>query len=166
MQHNGELTELYRSIAPNLRGQALILRKLLTETGFFSSNKVMHSYHQQFIDKLVGKFGDDASIDMELFLKENTPNLDSFIKECGHGLVNMMLHWLYSSDICMQTGEQLLEKYAGFVIKYILIRFYLMALAEPGNGAELLVGITHSFSRSSRSRAGLPESALPDPEGQ
>ena len=100
MCKGGKLNTTFNSLLPGSRGLAVILRKLLTETVFYRQNKVLCEYHQQLVSTLRESAEDPNNIDMEALLKARTPELNQFIKECGHGLVNMMLHWIYSNHIC------------------------------------------------------------------
>ncbi|CAM3722130.1 flagellin lysine-N-methylase [Parendozoicomonas haliclonae] len=147
MQSSGELSALYLNLSDGKRGLAIVLKELLTGTNFFRANKVLASYHQQMVKALQDNFT-DGEVNLEKLLKARQPNLEQCINECGHGLVNMMLHWIYSSEICLKQGDDLLTSYAAFVLKYIIIRFYLLTLAEEGKNAELLIGVVHSLSRS------------------
>ncbi|MCL6270093.1 flagellin lysine-N-methylase [Sansalvadorimonas sp. 2012CJ34-2] len=148
MREDKLLNRMYAEATPNIKGQAHLLKQLMEKLQFFKHNKVLEGYHQQFVDNLKEKFGEHGSVNMEQLLADRQQHYTPLIEDCGHGLVNMMLHWLYTSDICHKTGEELLAGYAEFTLKYILIRFYLQMLAEPGHYKELLVGIVHSMSRS------------------
>ncbi len=149
MCNDGRLSHTFSTIQPGTRGLAIILRKLLTETTFYRQNKVLLDYHHQLVTQLKDDYSDHQNIDMESLLRDHLPALNEFVNDCGHGLVNMMLHWVYSSDACRQTGDNLLNSYAQFCLKYVIIRFYAQMLAEEGKNSELLIGLVHSFSRSS-----------------
>ncbi|MGY0216845.1 flagellin lysine-N-methylase [Endozoicomonadaceae bacterium StTr2] len=148
MQQSGQLRQLWQKLSPGVKGQAMILKKLVAENSFYRSNKVMNSYHKAFVEKLHNDFGADTEIDIPSLLTTRQPFLNALVKDCGHGLVNLMLHWLYSSNICRRTGEDLLHGYAEFVLKYLIFRFYLLMLAESDNHQELFIGVIHSIARS------------------
>ena len=146
---NGSLSETYQNQEKDYHALALSLRIILTEITAFQHNKVLTQYHNQLVQSLFGTQAHQQTVDLQQVLREKSKVLPAFLESCGHGLLNMMLHWIYSSDICTKTGKELLNGYAEFVLKYIVIRFYVIFLADKYSHEELLVGITHSFSRSS-----------------
>ncbi|WP_461537422.1 flagellin lysine-N-methylase [Spongorhabdus nitratireducens] len=148
MQQSGQLRQVWQQLTPGVKGQAWVLKKLVTENSFYRTNKVMREYHKSFVEKLKQDFGTDTEIDIPALLTERQPHLQSLIDDCGHGLVNLMLHWLYSSDICRRTSDDLLHGYAEFVLKYMIIRFYLLMLADTDDHKALLIGVIHSIARS------------------
>jgi lysine-N-methylase len=152
MQANGELHQLYGKVKPGLDGLALVMEKMLQESRFFHSNVALFNFHQKFLNSITNQGleqGQNGKLNIRELLSIRQPAFQQFVEESDQGLVNMILHWIYSDNLCTRKGKPLLRNYTLYVVKYILIRFYLMMLAEKGHGNELLVNIVYAFSRSS-----------------
>ncbi|WP_281648812.1 flagellin lysine-N-methylase [Parendozoicomonas sp. Alg238-R29] len=148
MSQSGAFSNMYNNLPEGLIVQAEVLKHLLLVPSFWKINSVLADIHQQFVDTLNRDYAVDGHVD--LFQVIATGYRNNFTPVCethGYALTNFFKHWIYSSDICHLSGDELMKKYSGFLLQYSIIRSYLSVLSSEGDHEKLLVNVVHALSR-------------------
>ena len=148
MNESGVFSRMYRNLPEGFVVQAEILKRLLMAPSFWNINSVLAQCHEQFGEALNRHYGVDGHVDLFEFITDGyEKRFKPVALKHRYAFVNFFKHWIYSSDVCYLSGEELTVKFSGFILQYSIIRSCLSALSENGNHEEVLVKVVHALSR-------------------